>query len=787
MTEATARDYWISATALYIELNALGDPDYIQASCVNDTKVLAFMKGIAALDYDAGHNYRRWSLQASPTVFNSHSEKYVYIAIPRDPNTNRGAFVAFPSEKIDLYGLNAAGEQIGSISYYYVFTQGVISSSGTDGGTARKWLTPVNTGTLSSDEAVKAATGDGTWWEWNAVSNCVKFLKDISEAAISTLTLGKLKFNGSTINGVANDSTAATAGDALVTPGWGDAHYLSSVSEDTAAKAITFAKGAKFGEGTDYSISETGAAKIATAAITDGASNGDFVSGYAAGKGWSVYSTLVDTVKKWTLEIDNLVVRSAMKVYEMVVSQLVGENDNRVFAACGEVVRYISRTGVIYISTEGGGKLNPFRAGDILECQRFGTDGTTESKHYRLTVAETSTTEYGGEQVVSVKRTDFKDLSADGTGTAATLITAGDTLVRVDSTSDESRKGIVAITSVGGNTPYLDVMYGKVTDAANSLKVRLGNLAGVVSDTFGKLSGWGLYAENAYLKGKIYAESGTFNGTVNATSGTFTNGTFTDCSVSGTLNAENCTISKGKLVDANVSGSLYASVGRFGSLLIGDNGRLYTSGNLTIESPYMILTNAGVDYYNSMANDGSFSRCVRFGLESQLSDSTLTHMDGLNAGAYVYSKERGYDRGIVVDLENYDSTDTEQKAAIMIKGGSIEGFRLRTALLNGGSASAPTEIPVTANVAILRSGGAYMLPDLGTATMYDGQFVMLKVDTLDEVWVYSRGDNRISVNKGELTNVWNIKASNPGLSATLVFVPGYNNGVWMEFKNSWGL
>ena len=35
MTQATTKDYWISPSALHIELNALGYPDYIQASCVS--------------------------------------------------------------------------------------------------------------------------------------------------------------------------------------------------------------------------------------------------------------------------------------------------------------------------------------------------------------------------------------------------------------------------------------------------------------------------------------------------------------------------------------------------------------------------------------------------------------------------------------------------------------------------------------------------------------------------------------------------------------------------------
>ena len=130
MTVATTRDYWISPNALHIERNAMSNPDYIQASCVSGAQILVYIKDI--ISYDAGHNYRRWSLQASPTVFNTHTEKYVYVAIPRDSVTST-AMVVFPSEMLDIYGKNEKQEQVGSENYYYIFLQGILSSSGDNG------------------------------------------------------------------------------------------------------------------------------------------------------------------------------------------------------------------------------------------------------------------------------------------------------------------------------------------------------------------------------------------------------------------------------------------------------------------------------------------------------------------------------------------------------------------------------------------------------------------------------------------------------------------------------
>jgi hypothetical protein len=38
---------------------------------------------------------------------------------------------------------------------------------------------------------------------------------------------------------------------------------------------------------------------------------------------------------------------------------------------------------------------------------------------------------------------------------------------------------------------------------SGKVKVRIGNLSGINDESLGTLSGYGLYAENVYLKGKI--------------------------------------------------------------------------------------------------------------------------------------------------------------------------------------------------------------------------------------------------------------------------------------------
>lgn len=244
MTVATTRDYWISPNALHIERNAMSNPDYIQASCVSGAQILVYIKDI--ISYDAGHNYRRWSLQASPTVFNTHTEKYVYVAIPRDSVTST-AMVVFPSELLDIYGKNEKEEQIGSENYYYIFLQGILSSSGDNGTEPRDWLLghTVHTGYLSSDEAINAGPNESEWFQYSSVDGIVTFLKDLTvkagqkfrelfAKAVTIVSGGYITFEGQTgeLKGIANTETPVVSAETIVTPKYMDDKALSKSHND---------------------------------------------------------------------------------------------------------------------------------------------------------------------------------------------------------------------------------------------------------------------------------------------------------------------------------------------------------------------------------------------------------------------------------------------------------------------------------------------------------------------------------------------------------------------------
>lgn len=264
VTEAKTTNYWISNSALYIQLNATGEPNRIQASVVSGASILCYMQGIDGLGYDAGHNYQRWTLAAYPSEFPSDEKRYVYVAIPRKRTSDNDiATIVFPSQKIDIYGKaivlktdedgkqeEVVGDQIGSEDYYYIYLQGIISEVYLNEANdrIRRWVQDVDFGSLSTDEAL-ASGGVAQWWKYNSVSDTITFLKTILSAtfeslvaktiSVTTLFFGKEK----KITGIASDESKEDSEEVIVTPKYGNRNYLSKTKDDTAEGLITFAKG----------------------------------------------------------------------------------------------------------------------------------------------------------------------------------------------------------------------------------------------------------------------------------------------------------------------------------------------------------------------------------------------------------------------------------------------------------------------------------------------------------------------------------------------------------------
>lgn len=235
-----------------------------------------------------------------------------------------------------------------------------------------------------------------------------------------------------------------------------------------------------------------------------------FISGFPNGQGWDIshydrINAAGVSETKYRLEIDDIIVRGKLKVFEMVISQLRGENDNVIFAGMMRVDHYDKTTRRIYLDTDEGVMYNPFRSGDILMVQRFGGMPTAENdynviKQYELRVDEAGIGDLsdGEKRLDWITFTNFVGDLED--------IADGDILTRVDSVTDSTRKGIVKVTTIDEiGAPYIDVVYGMKTDPENATKARMGNLTGIRTKSGIDLTGvWGIYGNGAYFENSTY-------------------------------------------------------------------------------------------------------------------------------------------------------------------------------------------------------------------------------------------------------------------------------------------
>lgn len=273
--------------------------------------------------------------------------------------------------------------------------------------------------------------------------------------------------------------------------------FLRKDIEDTARELIHFLNG----------IDVKGAG-----VFHDSVNSPDFLSGFLNGKGWAVLIREVMNVagakeKKSYAEFDEVTIRGALRVFELIINQLKGEGDNSVFSGMMKVDHVDLENKKIYFDTGGGLLYNPFWVDDCLECQRYGGRPSTGNdynvtKHYELVVSATGMgSDSDGENRLDwIIYNTFSGNEAD--------IKKGDVLVRMDNLTNSDRKGIIMNTTVGAFAPYIDVLYGAKTDPDNAVKSRVGNLSGIYNAWFGWLKGFGAFIQNLYAIGEFHFKNG---------------------------------------------------------------------------------------------------------------------------------------------------------------------------------------------------------------------------------------------------------------------------------------
>lgn len=396
MTQFLTSQYWIAPNAITFGLNAMGDPQKVSVSISSGAVVMAYMPGVEGLGYDNGHNFRRWRLRGyasllqaatvtqeiagepSDITYPATYPKYVYILIPRSAQVGDEATVGFAPCEIDYLGFDANGIQVGSSSYFYLFTRGVISAS-VEGGN-RSWSHQIETGTLATEEAYQEGS-NMPWFVWDSVTDTVKFMKKIFMDVASwfdNLRTSAISFVGTgsqdkgTVTSVADfGSMSDNSTQAIVTPKYlldreasVEQKYLRKDQDDETGYKLTAA---------DLEALNTLKAKIAEIeqSLTLGElnsyakgtiKNANFVDNFATGTSWGIYP-------EGRMQLSTLEVRNSLKVLELIYNRLTATESDYVFTEGGTVEAIVSHDGdeyVLRIKKRNDTDFHAFRKGDVL-------------------------------------------------------------------------------------------------------------------------------------------------------------------------------------------------------------------------------------------------------------------------------------------------------------------------------------------------------------------------------------------------------------------------------------
>ena len=146
--------------ALSIELNYFSDPDFIRVTLLAGAVILAYKKGV--ISFNAAYNYRRWTLKAENTHFESSAAVNVYARLDRSEE-NPEALIIYDQEERNIEGgiITSESEGAPDEKYYYIFLGRISASIDESGNTVeREWEEPFRYGYLDTNEGFTEYVSD---------------------------------------------------------------------------------------------------------------------------------------------------------------------------------------------------------------------------------------------------------------------------------------------------------------------------------------------------------------------------------------------------------------------------------------------------------------------------------------------------------------------------------------------------------------------------------------------------------------------------------------------------
>ena len=266
--------------------------------------------------------------------------------------------------------------------------------------------------------------------------------------------------------------------------------FLSKVKSDRAKKRITFEEGVGFG---DYeqgarggTVDGKGNAELLSLVVRELLRSAKFVDGLT-GEGFQLW---IDEQGLSNLTVDKMTARQVAVFFEMLVQKVRSVGGQIVVSAANGKIQSVELLDGYYKITFE--QSNTFVAHDQMRCATF-TGG--ELKSYWVEIAAVE-----GDCVL-VAENEFDTPPAPA-----------DECVLMGNTADPDRQNLILISASEDGQPRIDVVNGVNSKSfAGCLRARLGSLEGIKDDKFPfdcQPKGYGLYADNVFLRGTFLLDTG---------------------------------------------------------------------------------------------------------------------------------------------------------------------------------------------------------------------------------------------------------------------------------------
>ena len=339
-----------------------------------------------------------------------------------------------------------------------------------------------------------------------------------NSVALATETTGNYMTNvtgNSQVSVSHSQGEGSTAALSIADDSIGDTQLAYNTGQHlTTSSAVTFAT-VNTGQG-DNELYDMNQNVLTSSDVTfndivvagDDISSDPFSSGFT-GQGWKIDNT-------GHLSVGSATIRGTLSVFELLIQQIRATNGSLFVSSSAKVesasgLSASDDNGTITFEDPSNNNLCPFVANDLIMMQRVNPGSLVPGN------AAGGATNVIKKLLYKVSSVNGKTITVENGGyNNTTSPSAGDDFVRIGNTSNSARQGIIYLTSDDTNSPFIDIKadIDSYSDWTGSTpKVRLGKLDGITdSDLGGSLSGFGLYSNNIFLKGKIVANSGSIGG-----------------------------------------------------------------------------------------------------------------------------------------------------------------------------------------------------------------------------------------------------------------------------------